>query len=54
MYCPVCQRDLNWSSDFMCDEIYGCECSKGVVGLYNCSHCKAHVEITKWCEGMDD
>ena len=33
----------------MCEEVYGCECEQGVVGMYNCPRCKAHVEITTDC-----
>lgn len=51
MICPRCTSSLHWQSDFMCDEIYGCVCEKGVVGIYSCPYCKAHVEITTDCEG---
>jgi hypothetical protein len=51
MICPRCTSPLHWQSDFMCDEMYGCVCEKGVVGIYNCPYCKAHVEITTDCEG---
>lgn len=51
MNCPICLEQLAWLSDFMCDEVHGCSCEKGVVGFYNCWKCKAHVEITTDCQG---
>lgn len=51
MICPICTKPLRWLSDFMCDEVHGCPCEKGVVGFYSCLDCLAHIEITTNCEG---
>lgn len=53
MICPICTEPLYWSSDFICDEVYGCECRNGVVGMYNCPRCKAHVEVTTDCSSNE-
>jgi hypothetical protein len=34
-----CGKKLNWQSDFMCDEIIGCECGEGIASYWHCSEC---------------
>lgn len=50
MKCPLCKGALIWLCDYTCNEIGFCECGEGIVGIYECSDCKAWIEITTNCQ----
>jgi len=55
MKCPICESQLGWIGDFTCDEVTGCECEEGIVGLWYCTgeNCDAQLQITTNCKGYE-
>jgi hypothetical protein len=50
----MCSGNLHWSSDFTCEERYGCDCEEGFVGNWYCCNCKAMFEILMNCRMYED
>lgn len=50
--CPSCNVEMIWQSDFMCDEVYGCECADGLVRVLCCSECDKMYNEIEGCENI--
>lgn len=54
MICPQCYNYLTWFCDSTCEDVYGCDCSYGLIGQYVCEtdDCSITIiQITIDCEG---
>lgn len=52
MNCPECNSQLGWQSDFMCDEVHGCECEDGIVSFQYCGECDDLYTYTTDCRNI--
>jgi hypothetical protein len=47
-----CGKKLIWQSDFMCDEVFGCGCSEGLVGYWYCEACEKLFTYMTNCKSL--